>query len=175
VLHRHERCGVPAAPLLSSSATPPSSLAAHAPQPLAQVNSGRARPPTTCACAHAGASNSLMDLDTNTLTPLGVAYLTHDPLSGDSPISAAQEAVRDRNLLWAPADAAAGQATSSISSPCISSPSRTSHQLSDGEAGLPWSELCEACIKHWKFSGQSVEALPAEQRHMCSTCCGLWA
>ena len=129
-----------------------------------------------------------MDLDNNTLTPLGVAYLTHDPLPGDgdtsgaaaSPIFAAGGAVRDRSLLWAPpeagAGAGAGPASSSSSTiTTTSSPSRGSRQPSDREAGQSWNERCEACINYVKGSEQSGEALPAEQRHICSAGCGFWA
>ena len=118
-----------------------------------------------------------MDLTTNTLTPLGAAYLSQDPLSQDagnsgaaaSPSFAVGGPVRDRNLLWGPAEAGSGQASSSSSST-----SRDSRQLSDSKAGGSWSERCEACIKHLG-SGKPVEALPAEQRHMCSMGCGFWA
>ena len=121
-----------------------------------------------------------MDFNTSTLTPLGVAYLKHDPLSngGDTSGAAARtaaEAARAaaRGLLWAPAGAGAGLATPS-STPSSSSPSTTGRRLSDSGAGAPWSERCEACIRILG-RGQALEALPATQRHVCSMRCGFWA
>lgn len=125
-----------------------------------------------------GTSNSLMNVSSNTLTDLGIIYIsppTAHPTaalnttgssggggggsagggggSGDASAAGVSEAPSGGGSGWAGEDAGVTAA---------------------GAAGGAWSERCEACIAHVRH-GAPLAALPPQQRRYCSHSCGFWA
>ena len=144
--------------------------------------------------AHAGPSNSLVNLTTNQLTPLGELYLDCIPPSQQR--QAKQLKNMPTKLAWAlpqylrsafarAADTAwrvyclvAGTVTERRHQQQRTRGEQSSSQLVPGASQLPeqltWSERCNECIAAVEYGQQGLGGLSSSQQRYCGERCGFW-